>query len=401
MGEVNYKLGKYMNRKKVFIAIHQLNLGGAQKALVSALNAIDYDKNEITLYIRKDRLNLLPQVNSCVSKIIVNKDYTQYYHKLYSLFLYALSKIYSLFGKDSSVINQKSMRYIAENKIAYEREHYFSNDYVYDIAISYIQGYTAKSVLENVKARRKIMFYHDSTDSLHELHSEVMKYYDMIYCVSKGAQEAVKGFYPQFADKIYCLENYVDADKVRTEAEKFVPDYSKDNLILCSCGRITPVKGFDLAVGAAELLKQKGLDFKWYFVGDGVDRPKIEMLISEKGLRDYIKITGLQDNPYPYIKHCNIYVQPSYEEAHPLSIIEAQILARPVVSTATAGGKSIIEDGINGIIAEIDLQSLSDKIYRLAKDREMRVQFEKELSKNDYKEDYIRFRKQWAILLGD
>ena len=64
-----------MKKRKVFIAIHQLNLGGAQKALISALNAIDYAENEVTLYVRKDRLDLLSQVNRNVSNIIINKDH--------------------------------------------------------------------------------------------------------------------------------------------------------------------------------------------------------------------------------------------------------------------------------------------------------------------------------------
>ena len=207
-------------------------------------------------------------------------------------------------------------------------------------------------------------------------------------------------FYPQYADKIDCLENYVDAESVRQKANEFVPNYPMDKLILCSCGRITSVKGYDLAVGAAELLKQTGLDFKWYFVGDGADRPKIEALISEKQLDDYIEITGLQDNPYPYIKNCDIYVQPSYEEAHPLSIIEAQILGKPIVSTATVGGQSIINDGENGVIAEINAESIAQKIIFLYQNKALHKSIKKNLAKIDYTKDYQGFRKEWRDLLA-
>ena len=58
-----------MIKRKVLIVIHQLNIGGAQKALISALNAIDYTENDVTLYVRKNRLDLLPFVNKNVSKI--------------------------------------------------------------------------------------------------------------------------------------------------------------------------------------------------------------------------------------------------------------------------------------------------------------------------------------------
>ena len=383
-----------MSKRKVLIAVHQLNLGGVQKALISVLNAIDYSQNEVTLYVRKNRTDLLPQVNCNVSKIIINQDTTKYYRKPYAVWLQLFLKI-----NNSQKIKQKLDDYIVSSQMKYEKEHYFSDNVEYDFAISYIQSYTAKFVDENVKAKRKVMFYHGSTDEFHDVNEKAMQHFERIYCVSKGAQKAVQGFYPHFAEKIDCLENYVDAESVRQKANEFVPDYPKDKLILCSCGRITPVKGYDLAVGAAELLKKNGLEFKWYFVGDGVDRPKIEALISDKRLEDYIEITGLQDDPYPYIKNCDIYVQPSYEEAHPLSIIEAQILLRPIVSTATVGGKSIIVDGETGVIAEIKSDSLAQKINSINQDKDLQDDIQNNLSKIDYSKDYQRFRKEWEKLL--
>lgn len=388
-----------MEKRKVFIAIHQLNLGGAQKALISALNAIDYSENEVTLYVRKDRLDLLQQVNRNVSKIIINKDHTRYYRKPYAVLLYIKSKINDLLKRSNESTDEKLKQYIVKNQIKFERSHYFTEDTSYDVAISYIQGYTAKSVAENIIAKRKVMFYHDSTGSLHELHCDVMKHFERIYCVSKGAQKAVQGFYPQYADKIDCLENCVDAESVRQKANEFVPDYPKDKLILCSCGRITPVKGYDLAVGAAEIIKKSGLDFKWYFVGDGVDRSKIESLISEKQLDDYIEITGLQDNPYPNIKNCDIYVQPSYEESYGLTIIEAQILGKTIVSTATVGGQSIINDGENGLIAEINAESIAHIINLVYQDKDLQQSIQNNLARIDYTKDYQRFRNDWKKLL--
>ena len=383
-----------MSKRKVLIVVHQLNLGGVQKAVLSALDAIDYSQNEVTLYIRKNRIDLIDQVNPNVSKIIINQDSTKYYRKPYAIWLQMLLKL-----SKSKSVQEKLNQYIVDSQMKYEKEHYFSDDTVYDVAVSYIQSLTAKFVAENVNAKRKVMFYHGSKDEFHEINKAVMPVYEKIYCVSKGAQKEVQGFYPQFADKIDCLENYVDAERVRAEAEKFVSDYPTDKMILCSCGRITPVKGFDLAVGAADILRNKGLDFKWYFVGDGVDRPKIEALIAEKDLQDYIKITGLQDNPYPYIKHCDIYVQPSYEEAHPLSVIEAQILCKPVVSTKTVGGMCTIQHKVNGILCEIDSISLARSIdYLCNNDSEMHNYIEN-LERIDYTLSYLTFKSNWNQLL--
>lgn len=381
-------------KRKVLFVVHQLNLGGVQKALISALNALDYSENEVTLYVRKNRMDLLPQVNRNVSRIIINQDTTKYYRKPYAIWLQLLLKI-----NNSQKTKQKLNDYIFSSQMKYEKERYFSDDVEYDLAVSYIQSYTAKFVDENVKAKRKVMFYHGSTDEFHDMNEKVMQHFERIYCVSKGAQKAVQGFYPQYAEKIDCLENYVDAEIVRQKANEFVPDYPKDKLILCSCGRITSVKGYDLAVGAAEILKKSGLDFKWYFVGDGVDRPKIESLISEKQLDDYIVITGLQDNPYPYNKNCDIYVQPSYEEAYGLTIIEAQILDKIIVSTKTVGGVDIIHDGIDGLLVDIDAKSIAQKINLVYQDKDLQQSIQNTLAKIDYIKDYQRFRNDWKKLL--
>ena len=348
-------------KRKVLFVVHQLNLGGVQKALISALNALDYSENEVTLYVRKNRADLLPQVNRNVSKIIINQDTTKYYRKPYAIWLQLLLKI-----NNSQKTKQRLNDYIVSAQMKYEKEHYFSDDVEYDLAVSYIQSYTAKFVDENVKAKRKVMFYHGSTDEFHDVNEKAMQHFERIYCVSKGAQKAVQGFYPQYTEKIDCLENYVDAESVRQKANEFVPDYLKDKLILCSCGRITPVKGYDLAVGAAEILKKSGLDFKWYFVGDG---------------------------------NCDIYVQPSYEEAHPLSIIEAQVLGKTIVSTATVGGLSIINDGENGLIVDSNAKSIAQKIYLIHQDKDLKTTIHNNLEIIDYSKDYQRFRNDWEKLL--
>lgn len=381
-------------KRKVLFVVHQLNLGGVQKALISALNALDYSENEVTLYVRKNRTDLLTQVNRNISKIIINQDTTKYYKKPYAIWLQLLFKI-----KNSQKTKLKLTDYIISSQMKYEKVHYYSDDVEYDLAVSYIQSFTAKFVDENVKAKRKVMFYHGSTDEFHDVNEKSMQHFERIYCVSKGAQKAVQGFYPQYAEKIDCLENYVDAESVRQKAKEFIPDYPNDKLILCSCGRITPVKGFDLAVEAAEILKQQGLDFKWYFVGDGADRKKTEQLITEKRLSEVVAITGYRNNPYPYIKNCDIYVQPSYEEAHPLSIIEAQIIGKTIVSTATVGGKSIINDGENGVIADINAESIAREICSICQDKDLQNAIHNNLAKIDYSKDYQRFKNGWKKLL--
>ena len=278
---------------------------------------------------------------------------------------------------------------------------YFTENMKYDIVVSYIQNHTAKFVAENIDAKRKIMFYHNSTDGYHEVNADAMKYYEKIYCVSQCALEAVSKFYPEFADKMDYIENYVDFKAIRNKAEECNPDYPKNKLILCTCGRITPEKGYDLAVETAEILKENNIDFKWYFVGDGTERGKIEEMIASKKLNDNIVITGLKENPYPYMKNCDIYVQPSYEESFGLTIYEAMILNRIVVTTATVGAEDMITDEMDGIIAEISSESLAEKIQYILDNKEHQIKIRKILEQKDYSKEYDKFCGKWKKLLGD
>ena len=125
----------------------------------------------------------------------------------------------------------------------------------------------------------------------------------------------------------------------------------------------------------------------------------IEILISEKQLDDCIEITGLKNNPYPYIENCDMYVQPSYEEAYGLTIIEAQILGKVIVSTATIGGKTIIIDGKTGVIAKIEANSIAQKIILLNQNIDLQKTICGNLANIDYSNDYQRFRNDWERVL--
>ena len=388
-----------MSKRKVFIAIHQLNIGGAQKALISALNAIDYTANDVTLYVRKNRLELLPAVNKNISKIIINKDNTKYYRKPYAAFWTVVSFLQQLLKIDNTKTEEKIRNYIVKSQIKYEKKHYISDEVQYDVAVSYIQDYTAKSVAENVNANKKVVFYHGSTDPMHSVNVEVFAEFDKIYCVSKGAMQAVKSFYPEYAEKFDYVVNFVDAENVKLKSNAFVPDFDKSKLTLCTCGRMTEEKGFDIAVEAAEILKNQGIDFKWWFVSDGRYRNYIDKLIKEKNLNEYICITGMVDNPYPYIKNCDIYVQPSYEESFGLTIFEAVILESIVITTNTVGARDIVLDNCDGFIVDIDANSLADKILCVSKNKELKKQIKQELEKKDYSKDYQTFCKKWETLL--
>lgn len=392
-----------MEKKKVLFVIHQLNHGGVQKALLSALDAVDYTENEVTLYVRKNRIQLLPEINENVHKIIINEDETHYYRKPYAATMLLCKKIVDILKLKnlSEFFQKKLVDYINQSQMEYEKKHYFNKQETYDVAVSYIQGYTAKFVAQYIDAKKKVMFYHGSTDETHELHEEIMAYYDSIVGVNENVQKILAELYPTYSQKMTFVENYVDVDAVCKKSKEFMIEKPQGTTVLCSCGRLTPVKGFDLAVKAASILKEKGISFLWYFVGDGPERTKLEQMIEAYGLQENIQITGMKDNPYPYINACDIYVQSSYEESFGLTIAEAKILNKPIVTTKTVGGNIQIEHLYNGLVAEIDEKSIAEAIMKYINQEKIRDNVVKHLEGFEYSNIYRRIQLQWEELLKE
>ena len=188
-------------------------------------------------------------------------------------------------------------------------------------------------------------------------------------------QEMLYKAYPDVKEKVSILENWVDAQEIIKKGNepliRGILNSEQNKLQIVSCGRLSKEKGFDIAVKTAEILKKKGYEYKWTFVGDGAERLKIEEMIEQGELSEQITITGFMDNPYPIIKRCDIYVQSSYEESYGRTIKEAMILGCPVVSTATVGGNLLVKDKENGILTEITPEALAEGIIEMIENSDL------------------------------
>ena len=389
-----------MGKKKLLIAVHRMSMGGVQKSLLWALRAIDREAYEITLYIRKDSCELLPEAAPYADRVIVNKDRTRYYRKPKAVLLYALLRLAELTGGDAEKRRRQLESFVSDARMRTEQTRYFADGTKYDIAVSYIQGPTAAFVETYVPAEKKIVFFHGSTDEEHALHEAIFPRFDRIVAVNAGCAEILKTLYPACADKITHIENYVDADEIREAARAYEADCEGKPTVLCTCGRFSPEKGFDLALEAAAKLKAAGIDFLWYFVGDGPEREKLVSAASAAGLKEAIRFTGTLGNPYPYIAGCDIYVQPSRKESYGLAVKEALLLCRPVITTETVGGKGLVIDNGTGLLAKTDAADLADKILTLARSAALREHMRLVLSAADPSAEKTAYENAWAALLA-
>lgn len=389
-------------KKKIIFVISRMAIGGSQKSLVNALCALDYDQYDVTLYVRENKTELISELPANV-KVIVNTNKRRYEHTPYTLFLYFLISFFVLIGK-KNLANQFGIRsrdYIVKRKTNYEKKHYKEIlDQKYDIAISYLQGYTCKFTYDCVTADRMICFFHNSTDALPDIHKEYLKRFDNVVVISEETKDFLSKRYPEINDRILVIKNLINIEDIIEKSKKKTINRENGITYLCTCGRMSPEKGYHLAVEAAALLKKQNYNFRWFFVGDGPEMSKLKKETGEHNLSENILFLGSQENPYPWIVQCDIYIQPSYEEAQGLTMMEAQILNKPIVSTRTVGAKTIISDYQTGLLCDINAEALCDSIARLIDDKALCNRLTENTKNIDYQSYNQQIKKQWDKLLA-
>ena len=391
--------------KKVLFITPSLCQGGVEHSLITALENIDEKKYDITLYLYVDKLDLLPEVPPYV-KTIVEIDKTKYFRKIKSaalLFMVYLCKLLKL-KKAEDKFSKKLYAYIHKKKVEYPSKHGLKNK-SFDAVVSYSVHIGSLMALE-IPAKKRVLFLHSSDPYYHrDITEEVFQKFDEIVAVSGGVEAVYETAFPEIKDKLSVLKNFVDAEKVLKKGEEEFCEYEEHKksgkTVVCSCGRLSEEKGYDMAVDAAKILKEKGIKFVWYFVADGKERGKIEKRIADFGLKGEVVITGYKENPYPYIKNCDIFVQPSYEEAQPIVLLETQILGKAIVSTETVGGKVILEKGEKGVLTEISAGGLAGGILKLIEDESLRKSFENLYTFETNLKEKSNYRSKWETLLGE
>ena len=209
---------------------------------------------------------------------------------------------------------------------------------------------------------------------------------NMIVAVSEACKESFSSVFPQLASRVIVIENILPADFVKKNAEAFhvSGEMPQKGISLLSVGRFCEAKNFDNVPDICRRLVADGLDVKWYLIGYGGDEPLIRQKIDEAGMQERVIILGKKDNPYPYMRACDLYVQPSRYEGKAVTVREAQLLGKPVVITDYATSGSQLEDGADGVIVPMDNAGCAAGIAALLRDPARMQQLSENCAKRDY-----------------
>jgi len=366
--------------KNILIASFDMEIGGVERSLISMLNSFDYNNYLVDLMLYShtgEFMNLLPNqlyllqeskayktFRMPIAQVLKSREYKIGLARLLAKFKANLNK--------SSENGFKQMQYMWEYSISFlpnlEKE--------YDVAISYLWPHYF--IAEKVEAKTKIAWIHTDfsiVDTDIELDIKMWNKFDHLVAVSEECKKAFINKYPILKSKVIVIENITTPELVKTLSSENVdnPMVNDSKFKVITVARLSYAKGIDYAVKALKLLKDRGYsDIVWYVVGYGGDEGDIKRLIVENGLDNQFILLGKKINPYPYIQAADLYVQPSRYEGKAVTVVEAQILAKPVLITNYTTARSQVQNGVNGCICELSIKGIADGIEKLYKDSHLR-----------------------------
>ena len=352
---------------KILIYIPQLIFGGAEKVLVSFANDLVARGHRVEVLELYERGLLKPQFDSRVTfDAICSKAYTEKYYAS----LAQVKKNPLLIGK---LLFSKIVGYrrFAERLAA---KRYAGREY--DVAINYLEIESPAFLLDHVKAKKYVQWYHtDVANTDDPENSDAMlkcwKRMDAVICVARDSQMHFAEHYPELANKTHLIYNFFD-QKTMLEKGEEVCVLPGQRPALLSVGRMTSPKQYPRFLDVLARLRDEGYGFSWHVLGEGAQRSEIEEKIRTLRLEDRVFLHGLTDNPYKYMNNCDLFVLPSGWEGFPTVTVEAKVLGCPVLATDVSGIREQLTHGETGWIVENDADAIYEGLKHLLDQPELR-----------------------------
>ena len=176
--------------------------------------------------------------------------------------------------------------------------------------------------------------------------------------MSNDAKNQFERLYPCNITTKEVIINPIERDLIVNYRQNY-KNYSFNRCFnIISVGRLNEVKAFDRLVRLAKRLKDDEYNFHITIIGEGNERKKLEKLIVENGVCEFISLPGFLKPPYDFISNADLFVLCSLAEGYPLVLCEAFCLGLPVVCTKTTGPIELIDKDKYGLLVDHDDESI-------------------------------------------
>jgi glycosyltransferase involved in cell wall biosynthesis len=377
-------------KKKIIFMLINMNIGGTEKALLNMLSEIPNEKYEVTLLLLEEFggfLNSIPknvQIEYLKGYKKIKKNLNHSPQQIVQgllksgnilkackvTFLYVLTKIL----KDSSIY----LRSIVKEIDSLEKE--------YDIAVAYAgpMDFISYFVINKIKSKKKVQWIHFDVTKIgfnKRFAARIYGKFDQIFVVSKDGRNKLVSLIPGIKEKTDTFFNLIlpeSLEKLANEGTGFKDDFK--GIRILTVGRLTKEKGQDLTIHVLAKLKRDGYNVRWYCIGDGNARNEYEGLIKKFGLEEDFVLLGTYPNPYPFMKQCDIYVQPSRHEGYCITLSEARYFHKPIISTNFTGASEQIIDKETGLIVNYNDREMFSALKQLLDYPNLKEKLEKNTS---------------------
>lgn len=368
--------------KKILFVINTLGGAGAEKALIELLKHFPREQYEVSLYVLLDQGELISQIPEHVK--VLNREYSD-------------ASVLSKEGK--KVLNRKiwkrlwirgavlrNLPFLLRNTFVMLKKGKLSPDKLlwrvmsdsgqsikehYDMAVAYLEGGATYYVHDHINADRKFTFLHVDyrfAGYTRELDKNCYPDFDRIFTVSDEVKKSFVKVYPECSQNTYVFHNLIDQKEIRRKAE--LPggfEDSYDGKRILTVGRLTAQKAYEISIDAMKILKDHGVKARWYVLGEGELREKLQSQINRLGLQEDFVLLGAKTNPYPYYRQCNLYVHATRFEGKSIAIQEAQTLGCTILVSDSSGNREQVIQGEDGMMCSLTPEAVSRNIEELLK----------------------------------
>ena len=331
-------------KRKILFLIESLSGGGAEKVLSTLLQHLDYSKLEVTICCITDIGKYVEEVKPYVNytSILPNpsdlKGWKKFFYKL----------------QYKSIYNWLPLKWVYQWFIPHHA----------DIEIAFVEGFATKLLAHSTnKKAKKIAWIHIDLEQFHWTQSifqdikeeeNVYQKYNQLITVSETAKIGFQRKFKNVSTPIKTLYNPIHCQEIIDKSKLIIPlpPKKKESVRLVSIGRFTKQKAYIRLLNIINQLNTLKYPIELWLLGDGEQRNQIEAYIKENHLENIVTLWGFQNNPYPYLAQCDLFVCSSISEGYSTAVTEALILGIPVITTDCSGMDELLKCGECGIITE-------------------------------------------------
>ena len=390
-------------KKKILFVNYSLHSGGIEKSLVTILNLFDYGAYDVDLQLFANEGLFLGRVPKQVHLLppLFPPEYRRNVRQAFPALMragrpgLAFGRLgVSLAGRRGTMGERLGKMWNVERRFVRPAKQ------EYDAAVAFMEGQPIYYCVTGVKSRVKIGFIHGDYEAMglsREYDRDYVRRLDALCTVSESCLASLRRVFPESADKCRLIFNIVSEKYMRELARRgagFQDGWNGPRVL--SIARLSPQKGLDIALPAFAALKAKNVAFRWYVIGVGPEEARLKAMAADLGLGDRVFFLGEKQNPYPYLRDCDVYLQPSRFEGKSIAVDEAMAMRRPIVLTDFSTAADQIVSGKNGLIVPMTPRGIADGVEDLLLHAEKRAAFSEALGRGSYSNEG-ELRKLYAL----